>query len=212
MGELSRALAELKRAEQEVLQDRKAPPPGQPAAGPDAATARRALEQRKAAPSVVRGQGAIRAGVAKGGDLVKRRVFMPKPKPAPGRVNRPVEYDPDQAFEDPTIISLEGLDYDAAAEQVVQTRIKAAELRDAQREDASLEEMSAAQLARRADRAPAAAIGGKTEHEAWHQRRDAVVKAPEAKPAASRLSRFGGGRIREAIVLSEILGRPVGER
>jgi hypothetical protein len=212
MSELNRALEELKRAEREARQRHEAPrqpPPGE--TSPQARSQPAQQQRRVVAKSITRGQAAAGSGV-RGGDLIKRQVYLPKGKPAPRRTVRPVEYDPDQAFEDPTIISLERLDYDDDATQLVEARIKAAAQRDVAREDASLEEMSAAQLARRADRAPAEAIGGKAEHDAWHARRDAVTSVPAKQPAASRLSRFGGGRMRDAIVLSEILGRPVGER
>lgn len=212
MSELSRALEELKRAEQEALRGREAPRQLSPGETSPQAPRQPAQQQRRAvAKSITRGQAAPGGG-AKGGDLIKRQVYLPKGKPLPRRTERPVETDPDEAFEDPTIISLEGLDYDDDAARLVDARIRAAALRDVSREDTSLEEMSAAQLSRRADRAPAEAIGGKAEHAAWHARRDAVTTAPAPQPAASRLSRFGGGRMRDAIILSEILGRPVGDR
>ncbi len=213
MSELNRALEELKRAEQEAVRKSEAPRPLSPGETSAQAPRQPAQQQRRAvAKSVTRGQAAP-GGAVKGGDLIKRQVYLPKAKPAPRKVARPVEFDPDQSFEDPTVISLERLDYDEDAEQLVKARIKAAELRDASREDASLEEMSAAQLARRADRSPAAAIGGKAEHEAWHKRRDSqLVAAPAPKPVARRLGRFRGMRMRDAIILSEVLGRPAGER
>ena len=213
MSELNRALQELKRAEQEAVRKYEAPRQLSPGEASAQAPRQPAQQQRRVVTkSVARGQAAPGSG-AKGGDLIKRQVYMPKAKPAPRKTARPVEFDPDQSFEDPTVISLERLDYDDDAEQLVKARIRAAELRDVAREDASVEEMSSAQLARRADRAPAQAIGGQTEHDAWHQRRDAQLVAPAAaKPAVRRLGRFGGTRMRDAIILSEILGRPVGER
>lgn len=205
MGQLNRALEELKRAEQEALARRQGTePPRLPPAAPRSGPAPKAAAYRLG----TRGEGA---------PTVKRQVYYPKGKAVakPGRsvAPRPIEFDPDQSFEDPTVISLERLDYDEDAEQLIQARRAAAEQRDGSREDGSVEGMSAAQLARRADRAPAEAIGGIAQHEAWHQKRDAMIApAPAAEQRSRGLARFAGGRARDAIVLSEILGRPVGDR
>ncbi len=203
MSELSKALEELKRAEREA------------ARGEDATTAPTAPPP---APTVRRTSVRIQGGVArelKGGELVRRQVFMPKPKPsrpAGGRFVRATQPDPDQAFEDPTVVSLEQRDYDDEAEKVVTAREAFAARRAARREE-SVEEMSAAQKARRADRAPAQAIGGRAEHAAWHEREEAATAgAAVATPAAGRLGRFVRGRMKDAVVLSEILGKPVSQR
>lgn len=203
LGQLNQALQELKRAEQEAVAKR---------LGVDPARLQSAAPKPAPKPA---GAAAYRLGTrGEGAKAVKRQVYNPKGAAGakPARVApRPVEYDPDQSFEDPTVISLERLDYDEDAEKLVQSRIAAAERRDASREDTSVEALSAEQIARRADRAPAEAIGGKAQHEAWHLKRDAMIApAPAAKPRARGLARFGGGRVRDAIVLSEILGGPKG--
>lgn len=213
MGELNRALQELKQAEREALERREGG--GDDDEGPlfMQLPKRPSITVRPPAPKAPREQGASSGGT-RGGELVRRKVHLPKPKPAgaPARPKRPAfAEDPDQAFEDPTVISIEGKDYDHEAERIVAQRRAAAE-RGA-REETSNEGMSAQQAARRGDRAPAQAIGGKAEHEEWHQRMAAAGQQPaEAARRRSPLGRFATGRARDAVVLSEILGKPLSER
>lgn len=198
MSELARALEELKRAEREAAQGSDVQLPL-----PQAPTVTR---------TTVRMQGGVPRSV-KGGELVRRQVFVPKPKATSraGRFARAAAPDPDQAFEDPAALSLEQRDYDDEAEKIIKARESVAARRAARREE-SVEGLSAEQKARRADRDEAQPIGGKAEHDAWHTRRDEVQQAPETRPVASRLSRFGGTRMRDAVILAEILGKPVGQR
>lgn len=216
MGELSRALQELKKAEREALERRAGGAGGggadEPA--PVQLTRRPSIQVRPAAPRELRDQGATSGGT-RGGELLKRKVHLPKARPAgaPARPRRPaVAEDPDLAFEDPTVISIEGKDYDDEAERIVDKRRAAAER--GTREETSNEGLSAQQAARRGDREPAQAIGGKAEHESWHQRMLAASQQPAAAPAARRnaLGRFATGRVRDAVVLGEILGKPLSER
>jgi hypothetical protein len=212
MGELSRALQELKKAEREAL-ERRAGVGGDDEPAPLQLTKRPSIQVRPATPKL-RDQGATSGGT-RGGELVKRKVHLPKPKPAgtPVRPKRPAfAEDPDQAFEDPTVISIEGKDYDDEAERIIAKRRAAAE-RGA-REETSNEELSAQQAARRGDREPAQAIGGKAEHEDWHQRMMAASQQPAAAPVPRRnpLGRFATGRARDAVVLGEILGKPLSQR
>lgn len=131
--------------------------------------------------------------------------------------------DADKSSEDELVASLEGVDYDEQAEQLVGARRRGAD-REVRR-DVSVEELSAEQVTRRAARVDEA-IGGRAEHEEWHERVQArdvqprpgqVPGAPApARPVgaarASLLARFATGSVRDAVVLSEILGRPRGAR
>lgn len=196
MAELNRALQELKQAEREATARRLGVDPGRQVTAPTVVKLVVKPAREVAYRLGTRGEGA-KARAAQVRSTVKAA--------AP---------DADEAFEDPAAVSLERQDYDEEAEQIVQARLRSAAQRDASREDLSSEDLSAEQLARRADRAPAAGIGGLREHEAWHRKRDSV--APPVPAAAKRapgaLARFATGRSRDAIVLSEILGRPVGDR
>jgi hypothetical protein len=208
LDELNKALEELKRAERQALK------PAARAAGEprtSAGAARSYLEQRRQA---AQGGGGSKGGRLKPGQRLE--VYLPG-APVPERVTRPqpsplLDEDEDLSSEQEQAVSLEGIaDYDDEAEQVAAARAKAAE-RVARREESS-EDLSATQLARRAERAPATAIGSVSEHRDWHlrvaaDRADQPVRAPRASP----LARWADGTIRSAVVLSEILGRPAGDR
>jgi len=100
-------------------------------------------------------------------------------------------------------------DYDEEAEQVIQARLKAADR--GIRGDQSIMGLSKAQLSRRASR-EAVAIGGRAEHAEWH---DAIGSAAPVAPKSTTLSaldRLAKGGARGAVILGELLGRPVGER
>jgi len=95
-----------------------------------------------------------------------------------------------------------------SAEAVARVRLRAAD--QGTRRDVSVEGMSERQAARRSAR-PAVAIGGVAEHAQWHE----TVKPPKGRAAGVRrgvLARFADGSLRGAIVLGEVLGRPVSGR
>jgi hypothetical protein len=111
------------------------------------------------------------------------------------------------------VVSLEVTDYDLEAERIVAERQRAAERRV--RVEASVEELSAAQAARRKVGREGTPIGGAAEHAQWHERIAAAAPPAAAlrpKAARDRLSRYADGSLKGALVLSEVLGRPVGER
>lgn len=213
MGELGRALEELKRAEAEArglqLPASEQLPPRVPETMPEQ-KARAYLAEQKA-------RGEVRTAGARHTDaqVVKRQVFVPKPRQAPKRPSVRVPVEDDMSSEDPSVTSMEGRDYDNEAEKIILARRQRADR--GVRRDSSSEELSALQIARRADRTPRA-IGGKVQHEDWHQRRDAALTAEAAElraasaKGANPLARYATGRVRDAIVLSEILGKPVSER
>jgi hypothetical protein len=202
-GELGRALQELKRAEDEARQRAPGQPSATPTPAPDQA-ARAYLEQRrKQAPPPRRAPP-------------KREVFYPKPKAPAPRGSRAVEL----TMEDERDLSSEEgaelavLDYDEEAREVVEERLRAAERRGRGREGESLEVLTPEQIARRQAVLGGAAIGGRAEHAAFHERLAATARPTVAATAAasSRLARFATGRVRDAVVLSEVLGKPMGER
>lgn len=193
-GDLSQALGQLKRAEEEARRKQQGESPR--LLQDDAAHAKAYLEQRKQA--------------AQGRKKPERKAFLPKEKPArPSRITRaPMPLADDDADKSSETEAVEVLDYDAEAEAVARVRLRAAD--QGTRRDVSVEGMSEQQAARRSAR-PAVAIGGVAEHAQWHE----TVKPPEARAAGvrrGRLARFGDGSLRGAIVLSEVLGPPVGER
>lgn len=200
-NELQRALAELKNAEAEAKRRAAAITA---TASPRTTSETRAaeyLEGRKA-----RGRQAIGPGQ-------RLEVFTPKDKSRERSVRRPVR--PIESADDsmsseiePVVISLEGVtDYDLEAEAIVERRRKAAE----QREHGS-DALTSAQVSRRGERL-AAPIGGAKQHAGFHARLDALP-APAVVDSSTRhpLARFGDGSVRSAIILAEILGRPVGEK
>jgi hypothetical protein len=207
-NEFLRALEELKRAEQEAERRLTGTAPQQreaPTSVAAASTEREAkyyLEQRKQA---------ARRKVQPGQRL---EVFVPRGEPArgrpPRRSARPLETAADTRSSEiePVVVPLESRDYDEEAQRIVAERRRAAE-----REGVSIEGLSEAQLARRGER-PAVAIGGAAEHAEWHERLEATGRAPARAGRAERnpLARFADGSLRSAVVLSEILGPPLGER
>lgn len=188
MQEMQRALEEMKRAAEEQQQ--------RPKSSGQQDTAARYLEQRKKAAGSRRGQSAV---------------FLPgegRRKPVV-RPQRPLEDDDaEKSSEDEGVVSLELTDYDRDANQIAAGRAQAAD-RGA-RAEGEAEEMSAVQLARRAQRTNVP-LGTATEHAAWHKEIGAAPAAAATAPArAGRLSRWADGSVRGAVVLAEILGRPGG--
>jgi hypothetical protein len=204
-GELGRALEKLKRAEEEARRRASGQPSARPSAAPDQAARERAyLEQkRRQAPPARRAPP-------------KREVFYPKPQLPARRGSLAVEFtmedDRDLSSEEGAELAV--LDYDEESRKVVEERLRAAERRGRGREDESLEVLAPEQVARREAVSEAAAIGGRVEHAAFHERLAATARPPVVAAAAARnpLARFATGRIRDAVVLSEILGPPLGER
>jgi hypothetical protein len=200
-GELGRALEQLKRAEAEA---RRAP---QHDVSPrlvqdDAGRAKAYLEQRKQ--------------TLKGKARIERKAMVPREQPArPSRamVSRSamplVDDDADKSSE---AVSLVTRDYDDDGQQIVAARLSAVD-RGA-RPAGDSEALSATQAARRSAR-PAVAIGGAAEHTQWHQGQAADAQTGRSSVQAPRrgvLARFANGSLRGALVLSEVLGPPVGER
>lgn len=197
-GDLNRALEQLKRAEEEARRKQQGESPR--LLQDDAAHAKSYLEQRKLA--------------AQGRKTPERKVFLPKEKPArASRITRaPMPLADDDADKSSETEAVEVLDYDAEAEAVARMRLRAAD--QGTRRDVSLEGMSEKQAARRGARR-AVAIGGVAEHAQWHERQvaDAQTLGTSAQPARRGvLARFADGSLRGAIVLGEILGRPVSGR
>jgi hypothetical protein len=208
MDQMRRAMEELKRAQEEAKRRSEAGA----SAGGQQELAREWLEQREAKRKPERRPEPPRRRTA-AVQKVERKVFLPKPQERV--VRRPVrpleDDDADKSSEDATVVSLEGGDYDEEAERLVAERRKAFDRGG--RTEASAEQLTAAQLQRRASR-PAIALGGAAEHKAWH---DQIVAMPAAGPAAPAkrrppLTRLADGTVRGAVVLSEILGKPLGER
>jgi hypothetical protein len=198
LGGLSQALEQLKRAEEEARRKQQGESPR--LLQDDAAHAKAYLEQRKQA--------------ARGRKKPERKVFLPKEKPArPSRITRaPMPLADDDADKSSETEAVEVLDYDAEAEAVARVRLRPAD--QGTQRDVSVEGMSEQQAARRSAR-PAVAIGGVAEHAQWHERQ--VVDAQTLRtsvPAPRRgvLARFADGSLRGAIVLGEVLGRPVSGR
>lgn len=185
------ALEELKRAEQEALRQQQAgqqqlPLPPAPKAAPPAAR-----RQSKA---------------------FTPRTFSPKPVQG-AYVRRPQleleDDDADKSSED--TFTPEGVaDYDDEAEKIIAARRQVAERHDTGRADTSLEGLSAGQLARRGSR-PDVAIGGRQEHDAWHDAiRDTEIRRDRPAGKRSPLAKYADGTMRSALILSEILGKPKG--
>ena len=193
-GDLNRALEQLKRAEDEARRKQQGESPR--LLQDDAAHAKAYLDQRKQA--------------AQGRTKPDRKVFLPKERPArASRITRaPMPLADDDADKSSETEAVEVLDYDAEAEAVARLRLRAAD--QGTRRDVSVEGMSEEQAGRRSAR-PAVAIGGVAEHAQWHE----TVKPPEGRAAGVRrgvLARFADGSLRGAIVLGEVLGRPVSGR
>lgn len=190
MEEMQRALEEMKRAAAEQGGQR-------PKSAGQQETAARYLEQRKMAAAGRRRQSAV---------------FLPgegRRKPVV-RPQRPLEDDDaEKSSEDEGVVSLEGSDYDRGADQIAAERAQAAD-RGA-RMVGEAEVMSAAQLARRAQRTPVP-LGTASEHAAWHKAIGSPAAAAVVAQRPGRLGRWADGSLRGAVVLAEILGRPGGTR
>jgi len=193
MQEMQRALGEMKRTAEAHGQQQQ-----RHKAAEQEASAARYLAQRKLASAGRRGgqSAPFPPGEARRKSLV--------------RPQRPLEDDDaEKSSEDADVVSLEGSDYDLGAERIAAVRKKAAD-RGA-RTGGSAEAMTAAQVARRAQRTPVP-LGTATEHAAWHKEIGAKVVAPAAPRRPERLGRWADGSLRGAVVLAEILGRPGGVR
>ncbi|MDP3773290.1 MAG: hypothetical protein Q8Q85_03400 [Gemmatimonadales bacterium] len=203
MGQLARALAELKAAEQVATRPPQRP---RPAAESDEEVRARAYpDARKAAANRLMKQQPT------------REVFYPKKPARPSVTRRPVlefeDDDADKTSEDETVVSLEGAGYDDQAAAIIEARRRWADREVAP--EVSNEELSSEQTARRAVVEEGAAIGGRVEHQAWHEKVAAAEARVERRVTAAKpgkLARFATGRPGDAVVLSEILGRPVGDR
>jgi hypothetical protein len=209
-----------------------APVPPRPAAGGGPAPSgqggfleemRRSLEEmQRAAAEQGRGKGAAPSAPAtlpaetwlesrrQLGGAGQSRLTTPMRRKPVVRPTRPLDDDDaEKTSEDATAASLEVTDYDAELEQLVAKRAKDADRGG--RAEGSAEGMSVAQAARRGGREPVP-IGTVKEHAAWHQQ----IGAPAAAAAGARgrgpLGRWADGSLRGALILSEVLGRPVGER
>lgn len=190
MGELSRALQELKQAE-DLARKKESARPGQGGGS----KAQAYLEHRK--------------------QQARGKVFLPQGKPArPGRAKHPsLAFEDDDADKSSEATDVEVRDYDEEADRIVQARRKLADR--GERAQVSLEELSPQQAARRGAVQEGRAIGGAAEHAEWHARQPPEAQAREGTgeaPRRGRLARFADGSMRGALVLSEILGRPMGER
>ncbi len=210
--DLASALEQLKQAELKVVRQQESRPQqeARERAAPDRDARERAAKER--AQAYLEQQRRKAAGRPASGK--RGQVFLPGGQAgghADRVVRRPVraleDDDADKSSElEPAVVTLEGRDYDEEAERIVAERRKAAE-----RHSVSREALSEGQMARRAER-PAVAIGGQDEHAAWHQRAE-IGKAPAAAPkAVSPLARYADGSLRSAMILSEVLGKPLAER
>ena len=193
LGELRRAMEELKRAEleQRAQADQRTQievfqqPPGEDDER-KRQRARQFLEKKKAE--------ALQKRAAKQALPVRR-----KAAPLPDSADMSSEA---------SVAPLEGRDYDDEAEAIISKRRAAAERHG--RDESSLEELTELQRSRRAGR-PDEAIGTQAEHDAWHTQLGS--EAPPARRAGKGpLARFADGSLRSAVILGEILGRPKGER
>jgi hypothetical protein len=196
LEEMKRALEEMQRAAEEEERRRAAGGGAGGQASAEAWLETRRQETRATLPAKSRGRSPAPA----------RRKPVQRPQ-------RPLEDDDaDKSSEDPSVASMEGVDYDADAERIAEERARAAD-RGA-REEVAASAMSSAQLARRGGR-QAVALGGAAEHAEWH-RAVATAAAPAPAKAAprrnARLSRWADGSLLGALVLSEVLGRPPGDR
>ena len=193
LGELKRAMEELKRAELEQrgqVEQRTQVEVFEQPADQDAIRkrerARQFLEKKKAE--------ALQKRAARQALPVKRKA-VPLPDSA------------DMSSEE-SVVPLEVRDYDNEAEAIVSKRRAAAERHG--RDESSLEELTELQQSRRAARQDEA-IGTQAEHDAWHAQLGS--DAPPARRAGrGPLARFADGSLRSALILGEILGQPKGER
>jgi hypothetical protein len=188
LGELRRAMEELKRAEAETQQKQ---------------------EQRPAMRSQ-QPKRATRPGTARG------QVFLPPQAPRSRQpVRRPVRaLEDDDADKTSESDIAEVRDYDSEAEQVVAERRKVADAHSAESAVVSLED-AGYELARKRSSVPEGTpIGGATQHAGWHERTAIGAPAKPVLPTARRnpLARFAGGTARGAVVLAEILGKPLSSR
>lgn len=202
LGELKRAMEELKRAElqQRSRETGQTLPPTPPAprvsvTGPgqqrSTGVQQRSVEQERKARAYLEEQKRRAAA---------RRSTVKRP---------PVTVVPDEEDASSEVVSAdEGRDYDDQAETIALARRAAAER--VERVDDSSEGLSTLQQARRSAR-PDVTIGGAAEHSAWH---DEIGRAPAAGQAKKEgaLKRFGDGSAKGAVVLSEIFGRPASQR
>ena len=138
-----------------------------------------------------------------------RKALVPQGRARPLRQVVPLE-DDDADKSSENVVSLEGRDYDDDIERVVAARREAAEHRVV-RTDESSEGLSALQQARRASRQDLA-IGGAAEHSAWHDEIGKTVETGKAVKPVSGLGKYADGTARSAVILSELLGPPVGQR
>jgi len=194
LEEMRRALEEMQRAAEEQ-QRRKASVPGPGTT--EAASAEAWLEARRQQP-----RRSIGVGLPRTSAPMRR---APVSRPA-----RPLEDDDaEKSSEDPSVVSLEVTDYDNEAEALVAQRALAADR--GVRADGVAQAMTAAQVARRGER-QSVPLGTAREHAAWHGEIGARVVTAPVEPPRGRLTRWADGSLRGAVVLSEILRHPVGER
>ena len=188
LEEMRRSLEEMQRAAAEQGRGKRVAP------GPPATlTAETWLESRRQLGGA--GQSRVTAAMRR--------------KPAQ-RSTRPLDDDDaEKSSEDAAVASLEVTDYDTEVETLVAQRAKAADRGG--RAEGSAEGMSEVQSARRVGRQPVP-IGTVKEHAAWHQEIGVPAAAAATARARGPLARWADGSLRGAVVLSELLGRPVGER
>ncbi len=117
----------------------------------------------------------------------QREVFQPKSSKARTRLS----------LEDHSELSQDALEGDTTDFDDDAVRIADARLKEAEDFERVLAPGESRRMAARITAAPAPAP---------------AVARPTPAPAASVLSRFATGRLRDAVILSEILGRPMGER
>jgi len=212
-SELSQALAQLKGAEEVAVRRQAGGAPHEAVrresgGAQEEARQREGKERAKAYLEQQRRKAAGRPSK----QVQRGQVFLPGQRAKPDRVvRRPVraldDDDADKTSEaEPVVETLEGGDYDEEAERLIAERRQTAE-----RDGLSREEISEAQLARRGAR-PAVAIGGQAEHAAWHEQAEIGKPVAAASKRASPLARYADGSLRSAVVLSEILGKPLAER
>lgn len=196
LDELRRAMEELKRAELQQVAREQGQAPAESRSEQQAAAATRWLAEQKR-------RAASRPPMGSGQPMVALPSRQPVRRPV-----RPLEDDDaDKSSEDEPLAA--PTDYDEEAERIIAAREKAAVR--VVREEASSEELSTLQKARREART-AAPIGGTAEHAAWHQEIGGQGDRGTEKPRTGRLGRYADGSVRGALVLSEILGRPKGDR
>ena len=191
LGELKRAMEELKRAELEQrgqLQQR---------------TQIEVFEQPADQEELRKRERARQVLEKKQAEALQKRAE----KQAQRRV-QPLPDAADMSSEE-TVVSLEGKDYDNEAEAIIARRRAAAERQV--RDESSQEELSTLQRARREARQDVT-IGSQAEHDEWHAQLAAGAPEDATRRGANPLARFTDGSLRSALILGEILGRPRGER